>query len=77
MADMTGVLAAIGEITQRDYGTVLSAIYLALFALGIWRLSRFTIIPLFYPNDPKELPYWIPSKISRAVDQRMKVLIAS
>ncbi|TGJ78266.1 hypothetical protein E0Z10_g10500 [Xylaria hypoxylon] len=28
----------------------------------IWRLLRFTIIPLVYHDDPKELPYWTPSK---------------
>ncbi|KAL4943638.1 hypothetical protein BDV06DRAFT_221090 [Aspergillus oleicola] len=30
------------------------------FFLMIWRISRFTIIPRYYPDDPKELPYWIP-----------------
>ncbi|PVI01874.1 hypothetical protein DM02DRAFT_654123 [Periconia macrospinosa] len=34
---------------------------LAGFAmLLLWRLYRFTIVPLIYPNDPKEYPYWIP-----------------
>ncbi|KAL8851305.1 MAG: hypothetical protein Q9221_003750 [Calogaya cf. arnoldii] len=35
----------------------------ALLFLGLllsWRLWRFTITPWLYPNDPKELPYWIP-----------------
>jgi hypothetical protein len=31
-----------------------------LAALLSWRLWRFTIRPSFYPNEPKELPYWIP-----------------
>ncbi|KAI0118649.1 cytochrome P450 [Nemania sp. FL0031] len=43
-----------------DYGTLLGTISFVILALGIWRLCRFTIIPLFYPSDPKELPYWIP-----------------
>lgn len=30
--------------------------------LLIWRLWRFTIAPLLYPGNPKELPYWIPCK---------------
>lgn len=29
-----------------------------------WRIWRFTILPLIYPKEPKELPYWIPSKRS-------------
>jgi hypothetical protein len=27
--------------------------------LAIWRLWKFTVIPYLYPNEPKELPYWI------------------
>ncbi|KAI0381915.1 putative cytochrome p450 [Hypomontagnella monticulosa] len=29
-------------------------------ALLVWRLWRFTISPKIHPDDPKELPYWIP-----------------
>lgn len=36
----------------------------ALATLLAWRLLRFTILPAFYPDDPKELPYWIPCKLS-------------
>lgn len=32
----------------------------ALILLVSWRVWRFTIRPRLYPNDPKELPYWIP-----------------
>ncbi|GFF33514.1 25-hydroxycholesterol 7-alpha-hydroxylase [Aspergillus udagawae] len=28
--------------------------------LVLWRIWRFTVLPSYYPNDPKELPYWIP-----------------
>ena len=28
--------------------------------LVLWRLWRFSILPLFYPDDPIEIPYWIP-----------------
>jgi hypothetical protein len=31
-----------------------------LVSLLSWRLWRFTIRPNFHPNEPKELPYWIP-----------------
>ncbi|KAH8722684.1 cytochrome P450 [Phaeosphaeriaceae sp. PMI808] len=34
---------------------------LATFAtLLLWRLYRFTVVPIFHPNDPKEYPYWVP-----------------
>lgn len=31
-----------------------------LALLLLWRLWMFTILPILRPNDPKELPYWIP-----------------
>lgn len=47
--------------------TLLVQQHLSLFALVgaplfllSWRMWRFTIVPILYPNDPKELPYWIP-----------------
>lgn len=30
--------------------------------LVLWRLWRFSVMPLFHPDKPKELPYWIPCK---------------
>ena len=33
---------------------------LPLTAFIAWRLWRFTLMPLFYPKEPKVLPYWIP-----------------
>ena len=31
-------------------------------SLLLWRLWRFTIAPSYRPNEPKQLPYWIPCK---------------
>ncbi|KAL4786384.1 cytochrome P450 oxidoreductase [Aspergillus varians] len=31
-----------------------------LSLLIVWRIWRFEIMPRYYPDDPKELPYWIP-----------------
>ena len=28
--------------------------------LLLWRLWKFTVIPLLKPDEPKILPYWIP-----------------
>ncbi len=41
--------------------TVLGCLLLALL---LWRLWTFTIIPVLYSKDPKELPYWMPSMLS-------------
>ena len=34
----------------------------AVLGLLLWRVGKFTILPLIYPSDPKELPYWIPGE---------------
>lgn len=52
---------ALPEGAQNNVGLVTGVI--ALFSVWLlWRLWRFTIIPWMYPDDPEELPYWIPSK---------------
>ncbi len=38
------------------------AIFSSLTILLLWRLWNFTVLPVFYRDDPKELPYWIPGK---------------
>ncbi|KAM0247338.1 hypothetical protein ACHAQJ_009895 [Trichoderma viride] len=45
-------------IIQDNVGLVIVAV--ALISIWFWRLWRFTVLPLMYPDDPKELPYWIP-----------------
>ena len=35
--------------------------------LCLWRLWRFTIRPYLRPDEPKELPYWIPCTYGRFV----------
>lgn len=29
-------------------------------AYVLWRTWRFTFLPILYPAEPKQLPYWIP-----------------
>ena len=45
----------------------LQAIILLTGSLLLWRLWRFTILPLLEPNQPKRLPYWIPCEISSSL----------
>lgn len=35
-----------------------------------WRLWRFIIAPCLNPDDPRELPYWIPSESGDALGNR-------
>ncbi|PQE22380.1 cytochrome P450 protein [Rutstroemia sp. NJR-2017a WRK4] len=39
---------------------ILSTFACILFLLLLWRIYRFTITPWLYPQNPRELPYWIP-----------------
>ena len=33
---------------------------IVLVGLLLWRFGAFTVVPLLHPNQPKEVPYWIP-----------------
>lgn len=33
---------------------------LLIIATSVWRLWTFTLFPWLNPNEPKEMPYWIP-----------------
>jgi hypothetical protein len=46
------------DLCKSQPGAIISCF--AALCLLAWRLWRFTIQPLMAPNDPKELPYWIP-----------------
>lgn len=35
---------------------------LLLSGVALWRFWRFTVYPALHPQEPKELPYWIPSE---------------
>ena len=35
-----------------------------IFSWVFWRIWRFSIQPLVYPKDPREMPYWIPSELT-------------
>ncbi|KND88582.1 7-alpha-hydroxycholest-4-en-3-one 12-alpha-hydroxylase [Tolypocladium ophioglossoides CBS 100239] len=38
----------------------LLAVVFSLSLLVLWRLWRFTVLPMLYPDQPKEFPHWIP-----------------
>ena len=55
---------------------------LLVVALGIlwafWRIWSFTILPLLHPDEPKEIPYLIPCRLSNGLfDQLYTFLIVS
>ena len=47
----------------------------SLFLLFVWRLLRFSILPMLRPEEPKEIPYWIPGEVylewTRATERQL------
>jgi hypothetical protein len=62
------VVSSIGDIWKYQHlGFLSRPLVICLFVfllLLVWRIWTFTIRPYFHPEDPRELPYWIPSKSS-------------
>ena len=40
----------------------LSALCILSTCLLLWRIWAFTVLPALQPDEPKELPYWVPCK---------------
>lgn len=59
--NMPSTLETLSRRLDQD-PAVYAAIGFALILLS-WRVWRFHVIPAIHPNDPKELPYWIPCKL--------------
>ena len=62
LAAHAGAILSALPLGIREHAPLIGALTAAVLALVIWRLWRFTISPALYPDDPKELPYWIPSE---------------
>lgn len=48
-----------------------SLVYLTfgpIILLLVWRVYKFHLRPTIRPEDPKELPYWIPCEIHKPFD---------
>jgi hypothetical protein len=50
------------NVEQHPYFTIPTA---ALIVILVWRLIKFTIVPAFRPNEPKQYPYWIPGEATQ------------
>lgn len=60
---LAGVLPGLSELDGRLVMAL--KVFTATSALLLlWRWWRFTARPTFTPNEPKELPYWIPCEFS-------------
>ena len=36
---------------------------LSNLSFALWRLWKFTVRPWIYPDEPREIPYWVPCKV--------------
>ncbi|KAI1870662.1 uncharacterized protein JN550_005205 [Neoarthrinium moseri] len=57
--------AAALDMVASTCGSIFGLALLASMMLLLWRAWRFTINPLLHPDEPKELPYWIPFLVGR------------
>jgi hypothetical protein len=57
MATSSLLVAAIQYAASNVYVLVLGSLFLALLS---WRLWRFTIHPMLWPDEPRTLPYTFP-----------------
>lgn len=46
--------------TSEDHNTFLRIALFCVISLVVWRIYRFTIVPILHPDEPRELPYWAP-----------------
>ena len=60
MALVTDYCRTLIEGRRRSDGVLLFFILFAVTALLSWRIWRFTIKPLLWPSEIKDLPYWVP-----------------
>ncbi|OCK77573.1 cytochrome P450, partial [Lepidopterella palustris CBS 459.81] len=60
----SGVLTRCAEFISRYVEKPTSPLILipagVIISLLVWRVWAFTVVPILRPNEPKELPYWIP-----------------
>ena len=50
------------QVFAKSYPEIALLSIFCFFAFTAWRVWRFSIFPLWYRDDPKELPYWIPGR---------------
>ncbi|KAI1737525.1 putative cytochrome p450 [Xylaria scruposa] len=53
------ISVAITTVWQ-DHGTFLRCMAVLLTTTMLWRLWKFSFYPLLHPNEPRELPSWVP-----------------
>lgn len=56
--------SAMGAVLLANHSVFVSPTLLIplgiILVLCLWHLWKFNICPHFYPDNPKELPYWTP-----------------
>ena len=57
----------LGLLFKTDYGgneLPYAVAALSLCMLFLWRLFKFSLVPVIWTQEPKEAPYWIPSEMA-------------
>ncbi|KAF2188706.1 cytochrome P450 [Zopfia rhizophila CBS 207.26] len=60
MADSTGGNLRQAYSSVCSLGLPVIILICLVLVLVLWRLTRFTLLPLLHPEEPREVPYWTP-----------------
>lgn len=66
-ADAVGQVLHLETYRHNVWAAGAAILLFLLASLGIWRLWRFTISPIFFPLDVREYPYWIPRMLEASL----------
>ena len=55
-------VALVPEMVGRLRSLPMTFVGALAVGLLLWRVWTFTLLPLLRPDDPKEVPYWIPGR---------------
>ena len=61
--EMLGLLLLINPMDGSLRSTIYAVAALSLPLLFLWRLWRFSLVTILWPQEPKEIPYWVPGEV--------------
>lgn len=62
ISQLLSIIQSRYEVADQGYLRVLYIIATLALLLLTWRIWTFTILPVLHPQEPKQLPYWIPGR---------------
>ena len=71
-------LIFLGDLVGSGVGClVTTTMTLSCLLLFLWRLLRFSVLPIFRPEEPKEIPHWFPGQPMSSVVEGLLLRLIS